>query len=111
MRSTPTTFTPARSCRCCCAGYLTDKDLVASLKGALDLAKDVGDAVRGAAATVASRLLAPGERSPDKKQLWATVDSIGADTLYWSRLELPFREFLVRLPGDSAHQKQEIDSW
>lgn len=91
--------------------YLTDKDVVASLKDAIDLAEQVGAAIRGAAATVASRLLAPGGRSPDKRQLWATVDSIGADALYWSRLEASFREFLVRLPGDSAHQKQQIDTW
>jgi hypothetical protein len=91
--------------------YLADVDLVQSLKEAVRLAELVGDAIRGAAATVARRMLAPGERSPDKKQLWATVDSIGADGVYWSRLELPFREFLIRLPGDALHQKQQIDHW
>jgi CRISPR system Cascade subunit CasA len=92
--------------------YLTDKDLVRSLQDAIDLAEAVGrDAVRSAAKTVASRLLAPGKRSPDKNQLRATVDSIGADALFWSRLELPFREFLIGLPGDSRHQKEQIDSW
>ncbi len=91
--------------------YLIDVDLVQSLKDAIELAEEVGASVRGAAATVASLLLAPGERSPDKKQLWATVDSIGADALYWSRLELPFGKFLIRLPGDSTHQKRQIDAW
>jgi len=91
--------------------YLTDPDLVKSLQAALDLAEEVGSAVRLGARSTAELLLAPGGRSPDSKQLWATVDAIGADALYWSRLEEPFRRFLVRLPGVPAHQKQEIDTW
>jgi CRISPR system Cascade subunit CasA len=91
--------------------YLADRELVQSLKDALGLAENVGAGVRGSAAAVASRLLAPGGRSPDKKQLWGTVDAIGADQVYWSRLEVPFREFLIGLPGDATHQKQRIDFW
>jgi hypothetical protein len=91
--------------------YLHDRDLVQSLKDAIAVAEDVGKALRGSAATVAGLLLAPGGRSPDKKQVWATVDSIAADALYWSRLEQPFRRFLVELPGVAGHQKGEIDSW
>ncbi len=91
--------------------YLTDRTLVESLKSATGLAETVGGAVRGAGAVLASRLLAPGERKPDKAQLWALVDSLGADQLYWSRLEAPFRDFLSRLPGTVEHQKAQLDAW
>jgi CRISPR system Cascade subunit CasA len=90
---------------------LTDATLANSLKSAIDLAEEVGAAVRGAAATLAARLLAPGERTPDKGQVWAVVDSLAADEVYWSRLELPFRQFLTGLPGPSDHQKGRVDAW
>jgi hypothetical protein len=91
--------------------YLTDVDLVDSLKNAIGLAEDVGKEVRNAAATVARLILDPVRETPDKDRLWATVDSLAADQVYWSRLEAPFRLFVKELPGDVAHQKQEIDRW
>jgi CRISPR system Cascade subunit CasA len=90
---------------------LTDGTLVNALQRAIGLAEEVGEAVRGAAAALASRLLAPGERPPDRNQVWALVDSLAADAIYWSRLEEPFRRFLTDLPGPAAHQKRQVDAW
>ncbi len=91
--------------------YLTDPALVETLQSALDLADDVAQGLRGATATVARTVLAPGEMPADKDRVWAMVDALAPDRLYWSRLEIPFRELLVRLPGDTAHQKRERDAW
>jgi CRISPR system Cascade subunit CasA len=92
--------------------YLTDGTLKKSLQVALELAEEVGAKLRnGATRKLAELLLTAGQRSPDSKQLWAMVDSLGADALYWSRLEQPFRLFLINLPGPVAHQKEQIDAW
>jgi CRISPR system Cascade subunit CasA len=90
---------------------VTDPTLVDSLESAIGLAEEVGGAVGAAAATLASRLLAPGERPPDANQVWAVVDSLAADGVYWSRLEEPFRRLLTGLPGPAGHQKRQVDAW
>jgi CRISPR system Cascade subunit CasA len=90
---------------------LADSTLVNSLESAINLAEEVGEAVRGAARTLATRLLAPDERTPDKNQVWAVVDSLAADEVYWSRLEEPFRQLLTDLPGPAEHQKRQVDAW
>src|SRR5262249_54209420 len=90
---------------------LTDSTLANSLTSAIRLAEEVGAALRGAAAVLASQLLAPGERKPDKDQVWGVVDSLAADEVYWARLELPFRRLLTELPGSPEHQKRQVDAW
>jgi CRISPR system Cascade subunit CasA len=91
--------------------YLADNQLVQSLKAALGMAEEVGRALRYATGEVARKILAPGEMPADKDRVWATVDAIAAERLYWSQLEVPFRQFLVELPGDAEHQKRRIDVW
>ena len=92
--------------------YLTNADLVAMLKSAIAIAEEVGDTVRFAVATFAKlSLTADPSKSPDKNRQWQMVDAVGADALYWSRLEQPFREFLVALPGSTDHQVHQRDDW
>lgn len=92
--------------------YLSDPNLVGDLKRAIALAESVGDLVRFSVATVAKlTLTADPTKSADKNRQWQMVDAIGADALYWSRLERPFREFLVRLPGELIHRQRQARHW
>jgi CRISPR system Cascade subunit CasA len=92
--------------------YLTDKDLVHTLKAAIQLAENVGEQVRFAVAAMARlALTADPQKSPDKNRQWQMVDAIGADALYWSRLERKFGELLENLPGSIAHQQDRLRNW
>jgi CRISPR system Cascade subunit CasA len=92
--------------------YLTNAELVSILKSAIAMAEDIGEVVRFSVATFAKLTLAGDpQKSPDKNRQWQMVDAVGADALYWSRLEAQFREFLAHLPGDDEHQKLELHNW
>jgi CRISPR type I-E-associated protein CasA/Cse1 len=91
--------------------YLCDSQALQRLEDALAMADEVGRVLRNAIADLARKLLAPGEMPADSARVWTMVDSIGADRFYWARLETPFREFLVALPGDAEHQKKLTDAW
>jgi hypothetical protein len=45
--------------------------------------------------------------------MWEMVDSLGADRLFWSRLEGPFRRLLVQLgaASDQAGRDGELARW
>jgi hypothetical protein len=91
--------------------YLNDVELVASLQNALGLAEKVGGALRKSVWLMASRLLAPAADSADTDRVRSLVDNIAPERLYWSRLELPFRQFLVRLADNPAEREQEVARW
>ncbi|MCX7419853.1 MAG: type I-E CRISPR-associated protein Cse1/CasA [Planctomycetia bacterium] len=97
------------------AAFLNDRDLVEKLQNAIGHADEVGRHVRMAAWKTASTLLSNGQTSPDKARVAALVDSFSPDRLYWSRLEVPFRELLVDLPGesegDTEHQEVAVARW
>jgi CRISPR system Cascade subunit CasA len=95
--------------------YLTDVDLVGALKNAIELAEQVGVGLRSATAALAKFALTAGHRSADMKRVWELVDCLAPERLYWSRLDIRFREFLQSLaaegPDPAAHRKQELDAW
>ncbi|MGH2353250.1 MAG: type I-E CRISPR-associated protein Cse1/CasA, partial [Chloroflexota bacterium] len=84
--------------------YLEDAALRGAMRRALELAETVGWRVlRLSVRELAVRLLAPhadeaGGRQPDPKQVQQVVDRLAAERLYWWRLEVPFRNFLLKLP-------------
>jgi CRISPR system Cascade subunit CasA len=85
--------------------YLQDIDLVAVLKNSISMADDVGKSLRSSVAKFASRL------PSDKKRQKDIVKSVGADALYWSRLEARFRQFLIDLPGTLDEQQDQLRGW
>lgn len=87
--------------------------LVESLKQALELAENVAHkaiwaAVREAAA---SRLTPTANQSPDPKRVGQLIESLGTERLFWSRLELPFREFIVNLAADVEQRDTRVREW
>jgi len=95
--------------------YLDNPELVESLKRALKLAEEVAtDALHKAAwATVANRLTGDSGMNPDKKRVQSLLDSFAPEPLYWSRLELPYRELLVDLAATITAEERStlIATW
>jgi CRISPR system Cascade subunit CasA len=94
--------------------YLDDNGLVEVLKMALALAEACAkEALRPAVwAAAADRLTGSTDMQPDKKRVGDLVDSFAPDRVYWSRLELPFRELLAKFPeGDSDHRSACLNGW
>lgn len=85
--------------------YLRRRDLVNDLDMVLTLADDVGRQLWGAARSMALFVLAPqadaeSARQPAGEDLSRIMAPWGVERRYWSRLELPFRNTLERLPQD-----------
>jgi CRISPR system Cascade subunit CasA len=95
--------------------YLDDRGLVEALKTALAIAEDTAKgALRGSVWLTACTMLKPDEpRKADSDRVRALVDSLAPERLYWSRLEVPFRRFLVDLPGDNSqeHRTRMLTAW
>jgi len=94
--------------------YLTDEDLVDRLKEVLDLSYETSRVVAAATRILAQRLLSPNSndqqaRQPDRAQVQQLVDHLGATRRYWARLEVPFKELLVRLPSDRNGVGEEVE--
>jgi hypothetical protein len=64
-------------------------------------------------ATLAAHVLTPGTLKPDEKRKWQVVDALAADRLYWSRLELPFRKFMldVAAAADDTGRATCLHDW
>ncbi len=93
--------------------YLNNLQLVESLKWSLALAEAVADeALHKAAWAVAANWLASNpELKPDKDRVRAVIDSFAPERFYWSRLERPFRELLVRLADEGADPTACVNGW
>lgn len=93
--------------------YLDDPRFVESLKQALGIAERIArEALRaGVWAAAANRLTANEDQSPDSKRVGALIDSLGTERFYWSRLELPFRDFLVNLAADVEQRDKRVWRW
>jgi CRISPR system Cascade subunit CasA len=93
--------------------YLDNPLLVESLKQALRLAERVArEALRAAVwAAAVTRLTAAPDQSPDSKRVGQLTDSLASDRLYWSRMELPFRDFLVDLARDLQQRDAQVAAW
>ncbi|MDI7276194.1 MAG: type I-E CRISPR-associated protein Cse1/CasA [Anaerolineae bacterium] len=85
--------------------YLADKGLVDAVEECLQLADQVSRQLWGATQTLARIVVSPqadlpGERQPARQDISGLTGQWAVERHYWSRLELPFRELLVGLPGD-----------
>ncbi|GGR11475.1 type I-E CRISPR-associated protein Cse1/CasA [Deinococcus ruber] len=85
-----------------------DDNVYQFIPEALDLAKDTRDALNHAVRGLASKLLSAGGRDAHKDDVSKLARSLGAEQLYWSSLEDPFRAFLNTLGGDAD---AALNSW
>lgn len=89
--------------------YLSDDSLVEQLTEALDMAERAARQLWGAVHTLAVFLLSPradaeGTHPPQRRDLDGPMRQWGAETRYWSSLEIPFRTTMQSLPrrGEAA---------
>src|SRR6266545_3796 len=80
--------------------YLTDGGLVEALADALKLAEEVAENLKIAVKALARALVG----DQDAGEL---ARSFGAESLYWSRLETPFKRLLVALPNQNREDEYE----
>jgi CRISPR system Cascade subunit CasA len=109
--------------------YVRSRELFDQLQQALNLAEgvgrlftsgyievktDTGETYRAPSPmrVFASTLLSPAnEQAADPDQVRAVVDSLAPGRVYWSRLETPFKEFMLRLDEawSAADQETSVD--
>jgi CRISPR system Cascade subunit CasA len=80
--------------------YLTDGALVEVLADALNFAEEMAENLKTAVKTLARLLVG----DQDAGEL---ARSFGAESLYWSRLETPFKRLLVALPNQNREDEFE----
>jgi hypothetical protein len=88
--------------------YLADESLVEDLQTALSECEESERALRFSLRDFAKWMLAPPGGKPDKDAVTNLVKHLGADKLYWSRLETDFYRLLKELPHD---RKAALDNW
>jgi hypothetical protein len=67
----------------------------------LEICEEVGWVVRAATHALAAALLKEDPKSADKNTVGQLASNLGAESLYWSTMEPPFRSFLLGLVDDS----------
>jgi len=85
--------------------YLEDKELLSSLRRALNFAEDVNRALRSATNTLATLLLTPDSdsgagRQPPKEEVRRVASILAPERAYWAQIETHFRQFVVELAAD-----------
>lgn len=80
--------------------YMTDGALVEVLTDALKLAEEMANNLKASVKVLALTLV--GKQDADK-----FAGSFGAESLYWSRLETPFKKLLLALPKQNREDEYE----
>jgi len=102
--------------------YLSNRALVDSLRQALDQAERVGRLFEAGyderdgkkrprpMQVLASRILSPGQgRTPDQDDVRRMATGLAPNRVFWTTLEAPFREFLVKLAADHVQGEDGLD--
>jgi len=88
--------------------YLADEALVGDLQAALRECEEVEKALRYSLRRFVAGMLAPPEGKPDKDAVTNLVNHLGADKLFWSRLEIDFYHLLKELPNA---RNESLNTW
>jgi CRISPR system Cascade subunit CasA len=86
--------------------YLVRKESVEALEKALAMAEGAARQLWGATRTLAALILSPeadaeSARQPAREDLDSLTQQWAVERRYWSRLEIPFRETMEALPGET----------
>ena len=87
-------------------GILTNEDLYSRLVRGLNWVEKVGEALNKSVRKLASILLTDGMRNAEPKEVTRVAKSLGIYNHYWTFMQIPFLEFMVRLP-----EIDELKDW
>jgi CRISPR system Cascade subunit CasA len=90
---------------------LNDVVLVEALQQGLKLTEDVAYTLRSAIEQLAQQVLSPGDQRPDPNRVRELVKCLAPERPYWSRLELPFRRFVVALAESGGDTSPVVADW
>lgn len=91
--------------------YLESTDLVKALSRAVAAAEESARALRSGVRLLAAETLGPGGTA-DKDRVTALERSLAPLRSYWPALDLPFRQYMLRLPGEyPADYGVAADEW
>lgn len=85
------------------AVYLNDEVLAECVQNALELTETMAQCLNAAMRTMAWDLLGigkPPHRRAEQNRIGELVRHLDAERVYWSRLEVPFKRLLAKLPED-----------
>lgn len=88
--------------------YLADPSLVQSLQVTLNQAEETRKAIGKALWIFGVNVVCSPQGTPDREAISNYVSHLGANRLFWSRLETPFYRLLPNLPKD---REKTIDDW
>jgi CRISPR type I-E-associated protein CasA/Cse1 len=88
--------------------YLADESLVEDLQAAMEECEGAEKALRYALRHFATGMLASPEGKPDRDAVTNLASHLGADKLFWSRLETHFYHLLKELPNA---RNEALDAW
>ena len=88
--------------------YLAEEDLVGDLKYALNKSEEAGNTLKSALWHFAASFLSTEKGKAERGTIENFVKHLGADSLYWSRLETPFYSLLPDLPQD---RDRALETW
>ncbi len=97
--------------------YLNQPALVEALKKAIGLAEQVAEVLLTAVRKAVASALKPGKdetrlAKTERDVVKRAMQSLGAERLFWSRLEEPFRRCIQVLPSDDdAHRLKVVQQW
>lgn len=81
------------------AALLREPGMVAVLEIGVKAADDAGRALRASVRDLSARVLAP-DGDADPKRVGALVDSLAPERSYWPALDVPFRDYVLRLSAE-----------
>ncbi|MBN9493863.1 type I-E CRISPR-associated protein Cse1/CasA [bacterium] len=88
--------------------YLQDAELVAELAMGLQAAEDVGRILKNSTGRLAAKVLEP-DGNPDRGRVDALISALAPERTYWPALDIPFRQHILTLPGDTAANETLAD--
>lgn len=91
--------------------YLDRKELVDRLREAVTKAEDLGRELRSSIRYLAQTLIQFTSKRDAKDDVDKLTDSIDVASIYWSRLEAPFKKLLTDLPNDKSKDDEGETSY
>jgi CRISPR system Cascade subunit CasA len=90
---------------------LLDRDCMNLIESAILFATDKSSLLWKRTNTAAKQLISDNVSSADKETAKQLQKTLSSETLYWSMLETPFKEFVILASGNSGMEEKAFEFW